>query len=497
MSITLYTPATGYPDLEIKIAYGLARVGIEAFGIEKVAIMKDNGGFYNIKLDVREKQFDIFDKAFNMLYRRLLSSEYIPMNTPGIKKSGKKGGFVGNITFKENDNFTLSIYKQSIFIRSNIKDETVCGHYEINKVGTVLGLAAESGYHHSRDKLDFETKKDKNKYYIGRPSNPKRTCKICSLLSLIGLWYSSFVFNIVDKQYKVVQEIITIPIPNTDIKGNKLEEIFSLQHHIRKTNLPELPQALIPLVFLSKIPSSADILEGFDLFVAVLSRQQGYHVDGLFLIPINNYLSFLKANPYNTATIDTMIRSQAYGALQELNNIISNRPLTSLPKFSRLYVQETSTSNFTNLLYPETARYLLKEVYMISPEIIENAALGSLARTLRYFIREKKYGYADDIRNARKESKDFEDTIAKMLREGELRRVQQEQDRKQGKRIENWIHLPRDEEIKEVFRLANDDFDKTKTALVILAFSFPSGSETEIAGTAKEVQDEEKPEMDS
>jgi len=28
--ITLYTPATGFPDLEAKIAYGLARIGIEA-----------------------------------------------------------------------------------------------------------------------------------------------------------------------------------------------------------------------------------------------------------------------------------------------------------------------------------------------------------------------------------------------------------------------------------------------------------------------------------
>lgn len=114
---------------------------------------------------------------------------------------------------------------------------------------------------------------------------------------------------------------------------------------------------------------------------------------------------------------------------------------------------------------------------MIDSEIIENIALGSLARTLRYFVRERKYSYADDIRNARKESRDFEETIAKMLREGELRRIQQEQDRKSGKKIENWMHLPKDEEIKEVFRLANSNYDGTKTALVILAFSFPSKTE--------------------
>jgi CRISPR type I-A-associated protein Csa5 len=116
---------------------------------------------------------------------------------------------------------------------------------------------------------------------------------------------------------------------------------------------------------------------------------------------------------------------------------------------------------------------------MIKKEIIENPALQSLARTLRYFIRERKYGYADDIRNARKDSRDFEETIAKMLREGELRRVQQEQDRQAGKEVKNWIYLPKEDEIKEVFRLANEDFESTKLALVMLAFSFPSRSEEE------------------
>jgi len=114
---------------------------------------------------------------------------------------------------------------------------------------------------------------------------------------------------------------------------------------------------------------------------------------------------------------------------------------------------------------------------MINQEIIENPAISSLAKTLRYFIREKKYGYADDIRNARPNTHDFEETIAKMLREGELRRLNQEQDKKAGKKVDNWIHLPKESEIKEIFRLANKDFESTKLALVILAFSFPQKGE--------------------
>ena len=83
MSITLYTPATGFPDLEVKIAYGLARVGIEAFDMEKVAI-HNNGGFYTVIIDIDEDAFFKLDKTFNMLCKRLLSSSYIPFSTPGI-----------------------------------------------------------------------------------------------------------------------------------------------------------------------------------------------------------------------------------------------------------------------------------------------------------------------------------------------------------------------------------------------------------------------------
>lgn len=450
MSITLFTPATGFPDLEAKIAYGLARVGIEAFGMEKVSI-QGSSGFYTVTIDIHETDFDALENTFNLLCRRLLSSSYIPFSTPGI--SGRSAESMG---VTENEIFSLDVYQSITFNAENKKSENVCRHRN-SSIGNIIGIAAATSYHHKRDGIDTSIQQKVPR----RPTNPKNICKACASLSLLGTWYASFIFNIADR------EVIVVPIPKGKVKGPKLQEIFSLQHQIRKNWFnQEIPQVLIPLVFVAKIPSSSDILTGFDLFIAVLSRQQGYHVDGLFLIPINNYLDFIRANPYNIATIDILLRREAYNSLQELNNAVYNRVITSLPKFARLYVQETSTNNFTNLLYPETSKYLLKEVAMISPEIIENPALGSLARTLRYFIREKKYGYADDIRNARRDSKVFETTVAKMLREGRLRLEQKEK-----------IHLPTDEEMKKVFKLANEDFENTKIALVILAFSFPARAE--------------------
>lgn len=472
--ITLYTPATGFPDLEVKIAYGLARVGIEACGVNGVEIC-DEGGYYKVSIGVNESQYRVLDRAFKFICQRLFSSSYIPFNTPGIS-----GRSAEKISVKENESFTLDIYKSIEFLSENRANENACRHRHI-AVGNTIGLTVSTSFHNKRDGLDiqlqYKNPKDKTSPKIPiRPTNPRSLCKTCALLSLLGTWYATFIFNVAKK------EVITIPVPKKKVSGLKLQEIFALHHQIRKNWISqEIPQVLIPLIFLSKIPSSANILEGFDLFIAVLSRQRGYHVDGLFLIPIEKYLDFIRHNSYNIATIDVLLEREAYSPLQELNSALFYQDKASLLKFARLYVQETSTNNFTNLLYTETAKYLLKEVAMISSEIIESPALGSLARTLRYFIREKKYGYADDIRNARKDSNVFETTIAKMLREGRLRLEQKKK-----------IHLPTDEEIKEVFRLANADFENTKTALVILAFSFASRPEEEANentdGITEEVQ---------
>lgn len=463
MSITLYTPSTGFPDLEAKIAYGLVRVGIEAYGVEKVKIIPEKG-FYVISI---EGEVEELTKTFNTTVRRILMSDHIPRNTPGIT-----GRSAATIQVKDSENFDIDIYTNIVEVAEHKEAEKFCKHRVKGKVSNVLGFTASAttGVLCKRDGIDITFYNNRPR----RPTDPRDICKTCGLLALLGTWFASFVFNVGNR------EIIAIPLPKEEISGSELQEIFALQHQIRKKWInQEIPQVLIPLIFFSKIPSSADILEGFDLFVAVLSRQQGYHVDGLFLIPIENYLDFIRRTPYNIATIDAILRREAFSSLQELNDAVYNGNKTSLPKFARLYIQETSTNNFTNLLYPETSKYLLREVAMISSEIIENLALGSLARTLRYFIREKKYGYTDDIRNARKESKDFEETIAKMLREGRLRLEQKEM-----------IHLPTDEEMKEVFRLANDDFDKTKTALVILAFSFPTKTEEGVFESIEEVQND-------
>ncbi len=453
MSITLYTPATGFPDLEAKIAYGLARVGIETFGIDKIGI-KNHGGFYAVTINV-DDEFAKLDKSFNMLCKRLLSSSYVPFNTPGIK-----GKSIGSVQVTENEDFSLISYKSIPFNAKNKRSENVCRH-ENSSVGNIIGFATSTSYHHKRDGLDVSIQQNIPR----RPTNPKNLCKSCALLSLIGIWYASFIFNIADK------EVMVIPIPTVEITGSRLQEIFALHHRVRKNLLNQkISQVLIPMLFLSKIPSSADILNGFDLFIVILSGgvQRGYHVDGLFLIPIEHYLDFIRSTPFNVSTIDVMFSRAAYRSLLELNKAIYNQDKSSLLKFARLYVLETS-----NLLYPETVKYLLKEVAMIKEEIINNRAVRSVAKTLGYFVWNKEYqnySFADGLRNARTH-KEVRKIFEKMIREAKLR-----YDQETSKQNGNPPHIPHPDEIEEINQLMQDkeSFEQVITTLYLLAFSFES-----------------------
>jgi len=473
--ITLYTPCTGFPDLEAKIAYGLARVGIEAFKSNNVKLTPESG-YYKIEIN---GNWATFEKAFVFISHRLLSSSFIPSNTPGIT-----GRTADKLTIKEGESVSLDLYKNFPRITfGNRKSEIICRHqWKGVKISNVIGLTSSTSYHHERDFINVQIYRDKRRGIdkIQRPTDPIKICKTCALLSLLGTWYATFMFSVKGRQ------IFAVPLPKKEIWGITLTKIFSLHHIMRKEWInKDIPQRAVPLILLIKIPSSAEILEGFDLFVTVLSRQQGYHVDGLSILPLEPFLDYVKYSSYNVASIDTMLNKNAFNSLLSLSNLLFSKSLTGITKFAREYSKETSTNNFVNLLYPETVYYLLREIGMIKKEIIENGAIGSVARTLRYFVREGKYQYADNIRNARKDSKEFENTIVKMLREAELRRVQEE--KKEQKERYKFVNIPSEKEIKELFQLANKDFDEVKTALVILAFSFPTKKEEidEIRGEVK------------
>ncbi len=460
MSISLYTPATGFPDLEVKIAYGLARVGIEAGYAFRLFPER---GFY--KLEFQAQDSDKLKSSFLNILKRLLSSDRFFDLGVKAKYKGKYSANEKIINDLSNTDFS-GLFSLRTISNLSIKKDMFCGHTNIGKFGGSSGLILISSFHAGKP---YERDKSYSTFN-------QSLCAVCGYLAVLGLY--SFGFNIQMGQGKNRKYAIVLPIPKNSLTFENVQMLFSLQKTLHNYWLSDVqPLRTFTVGLLAKVPSLSDIINDlqltFHLSLVSKDNRGDTAIEQTAIIDALPFSKFISGSSYNSATVTKLLGSSKnppkVASLIEITKILENDRERNLPKFARLYLQETSTKDWTNLLYPETSNYLLKEVAMINSEIIENPALGSLARTLRYFIREKKYGYADDIRNARRESRDFEETVAKMLREGRLRLEQNEM-----------IHLPTDEEIREVFRLANQDFESTKLALVILAFSFPARAEENI-----------------
>lgn len=460
----LYTPATGFPDLEAKIALGLARIGIEGGFKNEVSPMK---GFYQISF--RENAPEKINETFSLIASRLLSSPRLyDLGIKARRRSlyptvDEKGNFKNRL--REID--LVSLFSAPRRFELNFRSEKFCGHTEIPKFGSPIGNETHSGglillasYHAGKPYWRDNRKAEFN----------LSLCEVCGYLATLG--YLSFALRIQMGAGNNRKYIIALPFPRKVLVDNDILKFFALQKTLHNFWLSDL----IPLRdfvpgLLAKTPSLAEFVKEIplDFHLTLVSRDNRGDtvVEQTEITHTVPFAEFICASAYNSSTVEKLLGgTPKIASLNALTELFASSKKDGLIMFARLYVQETSTDNYISLLYPETSKYLLKEVAMISQQIIENHALGSLARTLRYFVRERKYQYADNLRNARKDSRDFEETIAMMLREGRLRLEQHKM-----------IHLPTDQEVKEVFRLANENFEELKTALVILAFSFPSRAE--------------------
>ncbi|MCD6472603.1 type I-A CRISPR-associated protein Csa5 [Candidatus Aerophobetes bacterium] len=464
--ITLFTPATGFPDLEAKIAYGLARVGIEA-GVEVEILPRE--GFYQINFINLTGSPSKINQTFVLLSERLLSSSrFYDLGIKARFKSiypavDEKGNFKERL--KKID--ILSLYKPFNKLSFDFKSDKFCGHKKIPKFGSPYDKEIHSG----GLILLASTHAGKPYWRDNRKNEFNLTlCEVCGYLATLG--YTSFNFRIQIGKGNNRKYIIVLPVPQKSLKNPDLLTLFASQKTLHNFWLSDIiPLSDFTIGLLSKVPTLSEFIEeiplSFHLSLVSKDNRGDTIVEQSAFIDTFMYSKFINASSYNAEMIEKLLRgSPKIKSLDAINKVLLSKDRIELMKFARLFIQETSSDNFVNLLYPETSNYLLREVAMIRSEIIEDKAISSVAHTLRYFISKKKYHYADDIRNARKDSRDFEDTIAKMLREGRLRLEQ-----------EKYIHLPNESEIRKLFELANENFDEVKTALVILALSFPTKKE--------------------
>lgn len=459
--LKLSTPNTGYPDLELKIAYGLARLALETFPTAEIKIRRLHG-FYEIEIHIPEYETNSFEtkieKAFQTIKARRISYKPL-MQTPGFQ-SGTVKSIMKNTLMEATLN--PSNYLNPVLFKSNSEGD-VCGH-DNKKIGAVIGLTTCTSYHHSRNLID-KAPKDKK---IQRPTNPKKICITCALLAILGEWYSALIFKVSNST--AIRHVVALPLPKagTPVSKGELHQIFALQHLVKNVNISNpdltLSEISIPLILFSQYPSLASVLENFDMLVSIITRRsRSFKVESFVHVPLASYIKFIENSPFNVSVVKTMNRKAASKSLQELAEVLRFANLSSLLKFVRNFTLETSYDNYTNLLPLKTAAYLLGEVGKMKESEIFSPEIQSMAKTMRYFVMNKQYYYADEIRNA-KDYKHLMEILGKMLREA-----------RKEKEKTDLVHIPTEEEVIRLINAsqADENFKKIKLALYVLAFAMP------------------------
>jgi len=440
--ITLYTPATGYPELEAKLAYGLARIGLEC--CEDVTI-EPQPAFYRVHIDATEADVNT---ALITLATRSLAGDHLYLGQPGIQVRY----FERYAPAPEDlDGLLGACHGCPEPTRPNLR-QNMCGHDDIEPWGGTKGFILVASA------------------YVGMPARRDRAhsksnlalCALCGTLVMLAT--HSFVFQTSIGERDAKRAVMT-PIPYTVLGAAQLVEMQAAQkltpERVARNDLPA---------------------------VTVPDRVVATHFSSVRAIS-----EFVNASPFNAATVEWLLapRQPVVDPLMQLTRLLTEGDLHARRRlatsFARGYVTGANPEN-PRLLYPVTVRHIGEEVLMIPGEIMRNDSIHSLASALRHFVQERNYGFVDNVRNARYDSHDLERTLTQMLRQMQVHRAAE----KRGA----W--LPDDAQVAEVVTLASeseDQFEDVKLALTLLALSRWHGRDEEaeepmeVAGAAEEAEE--------
>ncbi|MGD9495036.1 MAG: hypothetical protein AB7Y46_01875 [Armatimonadota bacterium] len=471
--ITLHTPATGYPELEAKLAFGLARIGLECS--ENITITPQPA-FYQVTIDASE---DEANEALVTLATRSLGGEHQYFGQPGIQPR-----WAPNYPPEPEEvrGLLAACTACSPVERTGLGD-MMCGHGQIaewgGSKGFILVASASVGKPARRDRPQAR--------------DNLRLCTLCGTLVMLATHNFVFQTSIGDRDAK---RAVMTPIPSGRLRTPELVEMQSAQKLTpEQIARSDIPAVTVPLAFLARFPHAAKLLSETEclLHTVIFDPSARDRVVATQFASVRDVARFVDASPFNAATVERLISpaQPVVDPLMQLARLLNEggprarrRLATS---FARGYVSGADPAN-PRLLYPVTARYIAEELLMIPAEIMRNEAIASVASALRHFVIERNYGFVDNVRNARYDSHDLERTLTQMLRQMQVHRVA----KKQGA----W--LPDDAQVADVITLASkseDDFENVKLALTLLALSRWHGREEEpeepsvVADIAEEVEE--------
>lgn len=465
--IILQTPGTGFDDFESRIALGICRVALDCFDPEQV-ILEESFDRYLVHIDTEEDKKSDVAKSLAYWCIRTLSDQNMLLKTPGFRplhldKQAKSITDFG-IAIRNTSEEILEPYRLNTpeHIRKGAHDSS-CGHDNDGMFGSLLAFSPQLGQPPKRNNPAHQI--------------TLKLCSVCGALGLLGT--ISFQTGVpVSRNGRLTKErYFFMPRFRGRTTGSMLQAYIAAVKHIQP-RLNNVPTNSALLALLSSYPHISRIIREHLAEASILPVFFVARVDSSGNAPryqhfeernIDAELMFLGANPYNVALAQSTYRyaKDKPELLQLLSKTLQFKQYQDAVSFCREYV---STTEGKQLIYIESSRHIAKEVLGMDEKLIDNPHIGAVASMLKYFVRERRFGYVDNLRSSRT-PEEFEKHLLSAQRDAASIYYSAETNRIKP-------YMPNETNFRETLKALNiADFERVKTLICLLAFSFSDKKE--------------------
>lgn len=456
---TFYTPGTGLPDFEMRIALGLCAAALNAVEPEKIRLREELDRYAIEIIDNPDSSNDI-QKSLAWLCQNRLADQSLLLRTPGFRPLHLDKQARGVADFGKkliNGGIQLAdIFSYKIRNRSGAHDYA-CTHTDSKDKKIFGALLAFSPY------LGQPPKRNNVTHQITLP-----VCPCCGVAGLAGTALFQIDISISNPDRTKKERFFFLPRFAGETDGVILSKYLAAAKHVRG-NLNDIPALAAPLALLALYPHLIESLGSAvdTFFVGRLDSsgnapRYGYNVEQ----PVQMDIRFLDSL-YNRAFVQKCYRMDSRSELLGLlARSLQNQDEKSALDFARSYVGATESKA---MLPWSTSEFFAKEVFDMDTSLLEGEKfkiIKEVADMLQYFVRERNFGYVDNLRKAR-DADEFAKLLLDAQREAQSAMLDP---KKQSKPF-----LPGQNTIQRLLQLINEaekQFKSVQTLVALLAFTY-------------------------
>jgi len=460
ISTAFYTPGTGLPDFEMRIALGLCAAALNVVEPERVKL-KEEDDRYAVELLHASDASVSLAKGLGWLCQNRLADQALLLRTPGFRPLHLEKQAKGIAEFgKKLTDGKVNLGK---FIGVNVRKrmgahDYACGHTDSTDEKIFGALLAFS------PQLGQPPKRNNPTHQITLP-----VCPYCGALGLAGVALFQIDVSISNPDRSKKERFFFLPHFQGEISGTTLAQYLAATKHIRG-NLEDIPTYASTIALLGLYPHLMDAIGDSmnSFYVGRLDSsgnvpRYGYCVEQLAQMEIL-FLDIL----YNRAFVQRCYRMEVRGELLGfLARSLQENDVKSAINLARTYASATEGKA---MLPWSTTEFFIKEVGKVDRMLLEGEkfrVIKEVADMLQYFVRERNFGYVDNLRKA-SDADEFASLLLDAQRDAQSVMLD-------PKRQSNKPYLPSQSTIQHLLQIVGEgekQFKSVQTLISLLAFTY-------------------------